>query len=589
MRPRLQAITWAAAFRAALAGVLLVVGAQCVLAQSNSDGTWNPFKPPDNIQPRRKQPGPEDKADLQREQPPAGHNRPVESSDLTPVMAPDASGLPLNLWGGLDMGELERLFSTLDLPPRSPALHQLWRRMMLASSVAAPSGAPSPEHFLALRLEALYRSGLLADMAKAQEGSGSASPLAKILLARKDIGLGAREAGCRTVRELAAMSAGLPGRLKGEAQLLVGYCAAVLDAATADLTASLAREEGLTSDLALTVLDRIASGSKAKLPLPQHISLLDFRFLQLTGQAPDLQVLGRAEPALLVALAGADGDVRVQTAAAEAALRINAMSPEAVAQVYRRQPEPSPRATPGREKAVDPMLLQAQLYRAIEATQNPGLKARLLRTLLEEAHRAGMHMQTARMLAPLLGGLWPSPETGTLAEPAVEIFLAAGDYAAARRWAETAASLQHWLALIDVADPSPRGGRSSGLAYLDDLALRGRLSAEVLHRLATVVDALDIDVPRAIWEAAGRTPQPTSGYLPETGVLADLKRAAERKEAGRTALLAMRAFGAHGADTVNILALGDAVRGLKRAGLEADARRLALEGLFAVWPRTLGR
>ena len=36
-----------------------------------------------------------------------------------------------------------------------------------------------------------------------------------------------------------------------------------------------------------------------------------------------------------------------------------------------------------------------------------------------------------------------------------------------------------------------------------------------------------------------------------------------------------------------MIALGDAIRALKRAGLEADARRLALEGLFTSWPRSV--
>ena len=36
----------------------------------------------------------------------------------------------------------------------------------------------------------------------------------------------------------------------------------------------------------------------------------------------------------------------------------------------------------------------------------------------------------------------------------------------------------------------------------------------------------------------------------------------------------------------HMIALGDSIRALKRAGLEADARRLALEAVFAAWPRT---
>jgi len=52
------------------------------------------------------------------------------------VLAPDGSGLPLELWRGLDLKAVEELLAGLDLPPRSPAVHQLWRRLLIAS--AAP-------------------------------------------------------------------------------------------------------------------------------------------------------------------------------------------------------------------------------------------------------------------------------------------------------------------------------------------------------------------------------------------------------------------------------------------------------------------
>jgi hypothetical protein len=81
-------------------------------------------------------------------------------------------------------------------------------------------------------------------------------------------------------------------------------------------------------------------------------------------------------------------------------------------------------------------------------------------------------------------------------------------------------------------------------------------------------------------------PQPTGGHLPPTGVLGELAQAAEKKEAGRTILLVMRALGPDGPDGANVLALGDSIRALKRTGLETDARRLAMEALFGTWPRT---
>ena len=58
----------------------------------------------------------------------------VEKMDLDPVAAADGSGLPLELWRGLDMKALEGLLAQVDLPPRSPALNGLWRRLLQSSA-----------------------------------------------------------------------------------------------------------------------------------------------------------------------------------------------------------------------------------------------------------------------------------------------------------------------------------------------------------------------------------------------------------------------------------------------------------------------
>jgi hypothetical protein len=502
-------------------------------------------------------------------------NRTIESTDLAPVL------LPVDLWRGLDATAAGKWLAGPDMAPRSPALHELWRRLLLSTATPA---AGQDDDLLQVRLQALYRSGLLNDIAEVLGKGGSADPTTRLWRARADIYLGAREEGCQALA--GPVEAELPQPLKAEKQLLLGYCAAVAgNSAAAALSASLAREEGSASELALSVLAGLDGDAAQRPSLPERVSLLDYRFLELLGRIDAAQLVKRAEPALLVALAQSSAlDMKVQVAAAEAALRLNSMTPEAVAAVYRRLPDTAGR-TGG---AGDPVLQRAQLFRAVEAAQAPERKVRLVRSLLGEARRAGLHLQTAHMLAPQFAQLWPAPETATLAEAVVEAALAGGDLELARRWAETAANLQHWLALIDLADPQARQLRQSGLAFLDDLAARGRLGAAPLHRLVTVLDALDITVPLRLWEAAGRTPQPTGGHLPETGVLAELRQAAQEKEAGRTILLAMRALGPDGPDAANVLALGDSIRALKQAGLETDARRLAVEALYATWPRTSG-
>jgi hypothetical protein len=586
---------------AALLGLSI---SHCPLPTATAQEGWNPFKGNSDDRPERR-PRPSDAnapaplppptreraTDPAAQQPapwasPRGSS--VERTELQPIMAPDTSGLPLELWRSLDLKALEELLAGLDLPPRSPTLHRLWRRMLL-SSAAPPAGAPGDEHFVALRLEALYRSGLIADMETVLKEIGRPGPIVETLRARRDIGLGQREDGCQAIKALAAPSSGLPGRLKGETQLLAGYCAAAAgDAHATGLAVELAREEGVEAEVPLAVLAAFAAGTKPRLGLPKRVLLLDYRFLELLGPLDAAHFLGNAEPALLAVLA-TDGRAEpgVQVAAAEAALQANAMSPDAVADVYRRQSVKGAGTADPATQAGDPASRRALFFQAAELAPTPAQRVRFLRAILDDARRAGSYPQIVRVVAPLFDSLPPSPEPRWLGEIGVEVGLLSGRFDVARRWAEVA-GLRHWLALIDVADPERRSGRLATLAPIENLALRGRLGPEALHKLATVLDALDIDVPVPLWDAANRTPQPPGGYLPETGMLASLAEASKRNDAGRTILLAMRALGPGGPEGANVLALGDAVRALKRIGLEADARRLALEALLPVWPRVAG-
>src|SRR5690606_657530 len=104
------------------------------------------------------------------------------------------------------------------------------------------------------------------------------------------------------------------------------------------------------------------------------------------------------------------------------------------------------------------------------------------------------------------------------------------------------------------------------LHHVEELASHGRLDSALLHRLATVLDALQFNVPIPLWEAASRTPQPAGGHLPETGVLTELQDAAKKREFARTVLLVMKTLGPNGAEGANMIALGDSIRALRRAG-----------------------
>lgn len=573
-----------------VAAAAMAVALGSPLSASAQDA-WTPTFRSQAPQPKQKpppaEPAPWNPPGTETPTPPPGpYQRPatrqggVEKMDLDPVIAGDSSGLPLELWRGLDMKTLEGLLAAIELPPKSPSLHQLWRRMLL-SSATPPTGAPE-DHFTAIRLEALYRSGSLAEMADV--GGNAGGPVAITLLARRDIGIGEAAKGCEQIKALADPRSGLPERLRGEAQLLNGYCAAVSgDKQGAGLAASLAREEGLEAELPLTILAGVADDLKPKLTLPKRILLLDYRFLELLGPVNGRQLLDRAEPALLAVLAAdRNAEASTRVAAAEAALRINAIAPEIVAQTYR---EVAGSRRQGQGDA-DPTLRHASEFAATEQLSAAPTLAAALQSLMRDARRAGFGVQMGQVIATRYGNVSPGPQDGAIAETVAEALLAASKISEARAWANAGPhGLPHWMVLIDMVDPARKSWRFGTLSVLEDMAVRGRLGAELLHRLATVLDALDIDVPVPLWDAANRVAQPAGGYLPETGVLAELAESAKRRDSARTILLVMRALGPNGPDSANMLPLGDSIRALRKIGLETEARRLALEALLPLWPR----
>ena len=523
--------------------------------------------------------------------------REVERSELAPVMSADGSGLPSELWNGMSVPQVEEMMARLTLPPRSAALHDLWRRLVTAKA-AEPAGGKTPSHFLSLRLEALYRSGLLQELEEftASGAAQSGDPVLEVQRAKALLGLGQADTACERAKSANYQGAEVPKSVARDALLIIAYCAAAHgNPAAASLTADLAREQGFEAPLAYAIIDHLASGGagKPQVAVPKDVSLIDYRFLELAKLTEGPGLLERAEPALLSALAReTKAGSRMRVEAAEDAARIHALDAQTLGAIYKaEQLPPADQAPAGKS---EPPLRRARIVQVIANASTPAVKARAMSALLADARSASLYVPAAQLLLAELKSMTQSPELASFAETAVEIALAGGDDARAVSWALFGSSasangnaLLHWMTLIDIAGSQPQVPRGSGLKTTQELALRGKFSPEFLHRLVTVLDALEYDIPIPLWDAASRTPQPAKGYLPETGVLAQLKDASAQKKFGLTVLLAMRTLGPDGAEGANVIALGDAIRALMAAGLEADARRLGFEALFPGWPRAV--
>jgi hypothetical protein len=366
---------------------------------------------------------------------------------------------------------------------------------------------------------------------------------------------------------------------------MAGYCAAAAgDTTAATLAASLARELGL-GGAGPDALDAIVSGTGPVSAHTGRVTPVIYRILELGGRVEPQSLIATATPALLAVLAlSPQSSPLLKLPAGEAAARAGTLSSDALAALYR-----SAAADGG-----GPAQERAALFRAVEGEPSPSRKARLIYEFVENERRGDFSWLALAMMGKLVRDLVPAAEIGWFAETAIEVSLAAQDFDRARTWAayepyvgqsSQGRRLEHWQALADIADPHLATARSAHFGALEQMAADGQLSPALAYRLATVLDALAIRVPLPLWDLAGRTPQPEGGHLPDTGALAQLAEASAKQESGRTVLLAMLALGPNGPEGAHIIALRDAIRALRRAGLQADAHRLAFEALFSSWPR----
>lgn len=510
----------------------------------------------------------------------------VERGELTPVIS-SGNGLPDGTWQGLDAAATEQLLGTLKLPPASPALADLFNRIM--------SEPVADQRLNAVRTAALLKAGHFELAARLQgnpEGSAPTGTVLDLLNARLDLATNNTEQGCRRIKAVVATPNKLPKNLRGEAIVTAGYCAIVAGNRQAGgLAAELARDAGYNRPFTLAILEAIASGDSVRAPVPRTVTTLDGLLLRrLSKSDPALfeRMLQNATPGFLQLIAtDPNANPALRLKAAERAAQANVTSPAALAEAYRAVANNS-------GGAEGPAIERARQFNAAERNQAQFAKTRAIRALLDSARRDGLFHATAVAAAPIVRNIRPAQEIFWFTETAVEVLAATGDYQTARRWvraapqaARSSKSLDHWLMLLDVADPEVnKVNRGASIAVLENLALQGRFSQPALHRLATVLDALDYNVPIPLWNLASRSEQPQTGHLPATGLLSAMKSASEARQIAATALYALRTIAPAGTSATHLLGLGEAIRALKRSGLEKDARRLAFEALFGDWPRT---
>jgi hypothetical protein len=494
---------------------------------------------------------------------PAEEWRPDVPLPQTAGGAQGESALPPDIWRGLDAGAIQRLLAQVAVPSSSPALASLLARALAASSEGG--GETS------VRIAALERAGRVNELVDMLGQASEPDVLAAYALAL--LAAGRTEDACALQLDAGRQAS---GAAKRATFLVPAYCAALSgDKEAARRALDIARENGIDAGFAA----RAIQGQAQRAVLPQRVDVLDYLFLKLGPGSGRADLAAKATPELLFLLAHDDeAPAELRLAAAERAASLNVIDGETLATVYADGAPKLPKS------ARSPVALRAKLFAALASQTSEKIRAESIDALLASGKDARIEIPMAQAMTKANGGFAQDTQAANFPETGVRVAALAGDDQTAWDLTESAGDrVRSWQLLLVTTDPLSERARmalDSGV----DIALKAGLPGPLLQRLVTALDALGEEVPIPLWDLAAKTPQPDDGYLPPTGVLSTLKQAADAGETGRTILLAAAAFGPDGPQSAHLIALGDGLRALKRVGLDAEARRLAFEALYAHWP-----
>jgi hypothetical protein len=491
----------------------------------------------------------------------SGEDEPVASEPLAaPVLGWSAGtaprdALPPEFWRGTsrEMAELllERLPDTT-----SSALQALERRLLL-SPAAAPEGPDAVGLYLpALRASALLRLGEI-DATRAviaaipQSDRRPALPFA----VAADAIAGEVERACATVREAV--------RRDQDAfwQTALVACQALQgETEQASLGLQILDEEHAADDAALAAGVGALAGQHAPPTISQAdgIDPLTLRLLVRAKRSLAPDVVDALPPHLALCLAfDEDAPASARLPAAERAALLGALPADQLRARYRASPEAG----------------QARRFTAILEAASAEERLHRIAGFADAfggPQKVGFSL-AARLVSPILREIEPDPSLAGSAPSAARLLIAAGEIPAAARWAALAIGKERGSLRMLLALATGRAEHSPNSAETTLPPLAVALSTA----LGEPPDSGEwAALPTAAWTGAGPSSPPPAAWL-------DLAEAARAKRIGEAALAAILVASPAGTLTTDPVSLFAAVSGLREVGLEADARRLAIESALA--------
>lgn len=436
--------------------------------------------------------------------------------DAVGLLSAAQTGLPRSLWGAsktLDLGR--RLTSISSRTNMLPASRRLLNTLIL-TELDPPAGNREDGRLFLARVDALLAQGLIEEADALMERAGSSAP--DIFRRSFDVKLllGTENEACAQLKTTRGLSPTLPTRIFCLARD-GDWSAAALTLETSTALGLIPQED---SNLLARFLDPDLFEGEPPLPTPSQPTPLTFRMME---------AIGEPLPTLSLPLAFAQSDLR-QTAgwktrarAAERLARVGAVTPNSWLGVWS---EHLPAASGGIWDRIDAL----QHFETALKTGDPGGISQSLGPVWTEMGESGLQIVFSDLFAQKLADV---PLSGAAANTAFEVALLSADYEIiAGDWDKDLTSDNEFLKSIALGDvPSQRPNTAKKRAIVDGFRASG-----VPVRLTGLVQ---------------------SNRLGEA-----ILRAIELLEGGATG---------------DLDELTDAIAFFRAVGLEATARRAALE------------
>lgn len=491
-------------------------------------------------------------------------------------------GLGANLWLGSQLSFLMTLMPKLPAPVSEPALRDLQLRLLLTAA-ASPGATAGLDPLISLRAERLHAMGFDGEALALTEAGANAGPMDPQEAVEKLWTAGDNPAACAKVDEEIGKTR--TPELYWRKALI--FCQILRDNADQaiiglDLLRERADKDQATKDFiaVAAILSGDAKSKKLKTPITAADPLLAAMLEQAKLPAPD--VIGTAPPkpvgpAADAALARDPAQpLGSRIAAAERAFGAGLFKAEDVTALYGQIPPPitDPVAM---MNAADSPESRAALYQAVSRGQMPDQRAPMIAAAMQKARQRGDYFTQAQIYAPFAQMIVPNRGLLWFAPEAARLMFAAGN----------ADKAGFWLTMVQTAQGDPQAATAApGLKILARLAGASTIlggAEDPVAEWRAAANGSDMQGARLYALFAGLGQKVGGGWtgispiVTQGSYAAQINAAAPTGRRGETVLLSLLALGGNRLGDADAASLSAAIGGLRAVGLEAEARRIALE------------